>query len=290
MFQAMRIHGVLHRRKIRRAQKILDRNGCGQFTLDYTDLERMQKQYKAPPVYGYDIDKCSKRGRERAKEMIKLLNGFRPTVLELGCHDGMVSYWICKLSNAYADATDIEGEEFYKLVLCKNEVNLFIVDMEASKLLLSNESYNLVFSYDGFEHFANPGEVLCEAVRVLKPGGYIYLHFGPLFNAPLGLHAYRSITVPYCQHLFDKKVLNEFIVNNGLNTIDYGQINGKTLGYFRSLFRNNKQFRVVKYHEIPDARYLNLIMQYPECFQLKDIDEYVVSHIEVLLRKEPCNA
>ena len=54
----------------------------------------------------------------------------------------------------------------------------------------------------GFRAFRRPGRAVDEAWRVLRPGGHLYLLFGPVYTSPFGLHAYRQIPVPYCHYLF----------------------------------------------------------------------------------------
>ena len=80
--------------------------------------------------------------------------------------------------------------------------------MDAANMQFEDETFDFVFSYDAFEHFASPENVLLEAIRVVRKRGYIYLEFGPLYYSPYGEHAYRSITVPYCQFLFPLPRLN----------------------------------------------------------------------------------
>ena len=94
---------------------------------------------------------------------------------------------------------------------------LRMLRMDAADLKFENECFDVVLSYDGFEHFDEPELVLQEAIRVVKQGGYIYLFFGPLFMSPMGLHIYNTISVPYCQFLFSKEMLKDFVKAKGLN-------------------------------------------------------------------------
>ena len=126
--------------------------------------------------------------------------------------------------------------------------------MDAANLEFANESFDFVFSFDAFEHFKEPESVLKEAVRVLRKGGYIYLFFGPLYMSPMGLHAYRSITVPYCQFFFPKELLEEYADTNGLDAINFSQINYWALEDYRNLWKKYSNIlEIIRYHEIPNV-------------------------------------
>lgn len=252
-----------------------------QTKLNYGMLDKLQHEYKSPPPYKYDIKSLRKRGSERAKYMQKLIPDMGYNVLELGCWDGMVSYELQK-QGKQVFAIDNRDTGFEEEVL---NSNVEMYKMDAHNLDFKDNYFNFTFSYDTMEHFANPTQVLNEAIRVTKNGGYIYLFFGPLYNSPQGLHGYRSITVPYCQHLFDRCVIDQYIQDNGLPLIDYDQINYKSLWYFRNIFQNQERVKLTIYREIPNVLNVNIIKQYPGCFNhVGNFDELIISHIEILLK------
>jgi hypothetical protein len=93
-----------------------------------------------------------------------------------------------------------------------------LVLTDASTLGVRSETTDLVYSFAAFEHFADPHGVVDEAWRVLRPGGHLYLMFGPVYTSPYGLHAYRQIPVPYCQYLFTEADLKTYATSEGLPT------------------------------------------------------------------------
>ena len=106
--------------------------------------------------------------------------------------------------------------------------------------------------------------------------------------SPKGLHSYRSVTVPYCQFLFQKEVLRNFTQVKGLEPIDFDQLNSWSLDDYRELWnRYSHILKKVKYYEQIDASGLDLIMEYPSCFKSKtpSFDNLIVSSIEVLFVK-----
>lgn len=71
---------------------------------------------------------------------------------------------------------------------------------------------------------------------MVRKGDYIYLEFGPLYYAPFGEHAYRSITVPYCQFSFQKNLISDFAIQKGLDPIDFDHVNGWSFESYRELW------------------------------------------------------
>ncbi|MEM7679163.1 MAG: class I SAM-dependent methyltransferase, partial [Myxococcota bacterium] len=172
------------------------------------ELPVLQSQYAPPPAYSYDPEAVVKRGRHRARTIDKLMaHARRPVhdVLELGCWDGMVSASLQGMTRR--TAIDLRKTGFDARA---SAAGVDLLEMDAAHLTFGDESFDFVFSYDTFEHFTDPEAVFHEASRVLRPGGLLYLVFGPLYLSPRGLHAYRTITVPYCHLLFAPEVLNQF--------------------------------------------------------------------------------
>ena len=254
--------------------------------LEWNILESLQQKYPFPPEYCYDPLSLEQRGTERARNILSLIHKKKEkinTFLELGCWDGMVSSALQgsgKITTAIDDRSEIFDERARRR-------GVTLLQMDAAHLQFEGECFDFVFSYDAFEHFTEPELVLQEAIRVVKPGGYIYLVFGPLYMSPMGLHAYRSITVPYCQFLFPKKMLQDFANVKGLGQINFAQVNGLSLEDYRKLLnRYSNRLEKIEYHEelnlSPD-----LIIKYPSCFKskTKHFDSLIIPSIEVLFKK-----
>ncbi len=71
-------------------------------------------------------------------------------------------------------------------------------------LIWPDEYFDFIYSYNTFEHLKDPKTALTELLRVTKRGGLIYLNFAPLYASAWGLHAYRTLKIPYIQFLFSE--------------------------------------------------------------------------------------
>lgn len=253
--------------------------------LDISTLETLQIKYPYPPEYGYDADTVEVRGIERATQILRLPGAKEAhSFLELGCWDGMVS---CCLRRKGKIATAIDNRDAGFDARASRE-GVRLLQMDAAGLRFEDESFDFVFSYDAFEHFVSPEDVLREAIRVVRKGGYIYLEFGPLYYSPFGEHAYRSITVPYCQFLFPEHLINDFATQKGLDPIDFSHVNGWSLECYRNLWsKYSHVLTKVRYHEDRDLSCLRLIRTYPSCFKSKSnhFENFIVAGISVLFQK-----
>jgi len=79
------------------------------------------------------------------------------------------------------------------------------------QLPFSADSFDIVTSYDVFEHVADLGCVLDECLRILRPGGSLYAVFPPFFH-PTGAHLESWISrMPWPHVLFNCETLMKAI-------------------------------------------------------------------------------
>lgn len=254
--------------------------------LGLNDLEALQRAYPAPPAPRYGLDALQSRGAERA-DFLRLvasrrLAGNRTRALEVGCLDGMVSGQL-RENGWQAAAIDMASHGFDRRA---RAAGAWLMAMDATRLGFPDDCFDLTFSYDAFEHMADPQAALDEMIRVTGPGGLIYLNFGPLYNSPYGLHAYRSVRVPFCQFLFESSTLDAFCRRHDLPAIKYHQLNGWSLARFRALWRRCAgRLHRLHYRESWSSAGMELVAQYPACFgAVESVEELSVDHIEALFR------
>jgi len=249
-------------------------------------LETLQNRYSYPPLISYAPKDREIAAEKRAKAILHVLgsqasrfNGF----LDVGCSEGMVC---TALSPKGKFAVGIDIQSGFSPSTADHGASF--LQMNASKLGFRDESFDCVFSMASFEHFNDPKGVLEEAIRVAIKGGYIYLHYGPLYLSHYGLHAYRSLTVPYCQCLFDKETLINFCIGKDLKPPDFASLNQWTLDDFRRLWdMYSSKLRRVRYYEYLNTDHVDLITRYPSCFKSKTrcFKNLIVPEIEVLFQR-----
>lgn len=248
--------------------------------LGHAELDALRAVYPAPQPYGYDEESLLRRGRERAALLEDVLPDFpqRDRFLELGCADGMVTR---ELTRRGKHALGVDHSPAY---FDRRATGLTLMNVAA--LAIADDSIDVVFSFNGFEHFARPDLVVAEGLRVLRSGGLLYLNFGPLYNSHFGLHAYRELPIPFCHFLFPPELL-------GNHAVDHEVLNGWSLAAFRRLWRNvASNVDVLQYDERQERYGLELVRRHPSCFRGKvdSFRELTTSTIEALFRKKEARA
>jgi len=67
------------------------------------------------------------------------------------------------------------------------------------------EPADAIVSIDGFEHYEKPGDVLAVMARLLRPGGRVFIAFGPPWLHPLGGHLFS--VAPWAHLIFTEAAL-----------------------------------------------------------------------------------
>jgi SAM-dependent methyltransferase len=278
-----RVYGGM---KVRRARTAFDASPPGPPYLGAPDLERLMRQgYRPPGAIRYDPEGLVERAREKVSQLDARvpLDACRVAV-ELGCWDGMVLAALAGRGKL-AIGVDMSRDGFDARA---RQSGVRLVQADAASLPLAANSIDLLYSFAAFEHFADPAAVVAESCRVLCPGGYLFLLFGPVYTSPYGLHAYRQIPVPYCHFLFAEGDLRAYAAGKGLPA-EWPYVNGVSVTAYRDLFaKQAARFEPLFYREHPSGGVgAELIAAYPSCFKGKvpDFGDLLVSGIEVCLRK-----
>ena len=133
-------------------------------------------------------------------------------VAELGAGDGRLALLFARkgMSAVILDTTDWRDGDV------RESTVKFELVQEDRPYKLPDKSIDFFYSYGTLEHVRNPFRVFEEAIRITRAGGYIYMHFGPLYNSPKGLHAFRTFRGPYPQFLLARQDLDRFVATNGI--------------------------------------------------------------------------
>jgi len=179
--------------------------------------------------YGYDDYSTWRRGMERAVRVLcpSDLHVCGLEVLEAGCGDGMTGFAIATYGHrvTLVDLEDWRDARARQLPLIRGDL--------CSRLSLAPDSFDLIVSFNTFEHVADPQAAFLELVRVCRPGGHVYLDFGPLYASALGLHAHRTIFVPYPQFLFSEGFIVAKLKELGLTDLGRKRENLQPLNRWR---------------------------------------------------------
>ena len=91
--------------------------------------------------------------------------------------------------------------------LCNDDRVSFMVGI-GEEMPFREESFDVIMSYDVFEHVQDLPAVLNECFRVLKPGGRLLALFPPYYG-PRAHHLDFVTTLPFLHHIFPPAVLVE---------------------------------------------------------------------------------
>jgi ubiquinone/menaquinone biosynthesis C-methylase UbiE len=138
------------------------------------------------------------------------LNWVEATVLDLGgaggLHAGILASRARRLHAADMQDQNVRWQgEFVKLLtekFLRHGVTLPVARLEfnvadAQRLMYRDGWFDLVVSFDAFEHIADPAQALAEVARVLKYGGVFYVTFDPIWTADTGSHFSHRVPEPW---------------------------------------------------------------------------------------------
>ena len=194
-------------------------------------------------------------------------------VLDLGCGYGGRSIYCAReggprsvvgldVSARYVELARASAER-----LCPSSPPSFLV-ASAEEIPIAAERFDVVLSYDVFEHVVDLAAVLRECHRVLRPGGTLYAVFPPYFG-PRAHHLDFITTMPFLHHAFSADTLveaaNRLLVERpdiraksvraprvGARRVTMPTLNGTTERDFRDLVAGSP-FEVVRLDLLPFA-------------------------------------
>jgi len=132
------------------------------------------------------------------------------TVLDIGCGAAGKSLYYASLGAKMvhgADVVERYREESKKLSIEKGLEDKFEFHLcDAKNLEFEIETFDTIIMNDSMEHVAEPEEVVKECMRVLKPGGRLFINFCP-YHHPFGAHLSDVIGIPWVHLFFSEKTM-----------------------------------------------------------------------------------
>ena len=110
-----------------------------------------------------------------------------------------------------------------------------VIQMDATRLDFPDASFDLVYSFNVFEHLPDPAATFAEVTRVLRPGGVAAIPFTGLRWSPYGAHRYKEIGVPYVTVLFEEQDVTAYLRSTG-HTAPAPWVNSYAIEQFRTAF------------------------------------------------------
>ncbi len=130
-------------------------------------------------------------------------------VVDIGCGAAGKSLYYASCGAKEVIGVDIlekyreEAEGLAKSLQLQDRFRFIAAD--ATMLPFEPDTIDTIIMNDAMEHVDRPEAILEEALRVLKPGGRLYVNFPP-YNHPFGAHLKDAIFIPWVHLFFSEKV------------------------------------------------------------------------------------
>jgi 2-polyprenyl-3-methyl-5-hydroxy-6-metoxy-1,4-benzoquinol methylase len=124
----------------------------------------------------------------------KLFDQFRgKVVIDFGCGEGEEAIAIAKNGALQVIGIDIREAALQR---AREKVRREGLERVCEFCMNTNKCADTIVSIDSFEHFGDPASVLREMSELLKPGGAVFVSFGPPW--------YHPLAVVYCECSFER--------------------------------------------------------------------------------------
>ncbi len=246
-------------------------------------LQKLNEEYRDKPLVpvapSYDPKKISEQARLRVEGLHKWLNLQNQTVLEFGCGNGYVSWYLGNKLGCEAHGVDVV-ERFPWASLKGPNVNYHCVDMTQS-IPFEDNKFDRVVSFAVLEHVVHPFAALQAIHKVMKPGGLAYL-VGNLHRGPKASHLYRDIFFPWPHLLFSDDVIEDWYLSQGKKAKRPAWVNRVTWAQYEVYLRKigfkirREQFDITPIDEDLYSRFSDELSRYPRFDLERDFFRVVV--------------
>jgi SAM-dependent methyltransferase len=280
---------TIRARRIESVNDLLQNEAKPDTTRAESDFDRLQSRYTGVQEYGYDLASVLARAARRAAEIMgRVQSGDRKLrILELGAGDGMLGV----LFNAAGHDVTLVDIADWRASAAKN-VRFLEADC-CDRIPCDSNEFDLICSFNTFEHFSAPSRAFTEACRVTRAGGLLHFEFDPLYRSPWGLHAYRSLLMPYPQFLFSEDFLAQKLKETGIQDLgtrreELQPLNKWTGEQFMRLWKMGN-CETVSLNRQLNEDHIDLIQAYPESFRGRGLSfgDVTWSGMSLWLKKRP---
>ncbi|MCX6239077.1 MAG: class I SAM-dependent methyltransferase [Bacteroidia bacterium] len=280
-----------YKMKYKRAARAFNKALSHPYYLEESNFNEFMNEYgkiEAKPFQDYSVPAMELQANKRCDILMNKLDTNPACVLEIGPGAGYVLKEFKNRNVKNVFAVDIVDQLYQEVKDAGVELLLTSAENIAE---LKNESVDLIFSWGTLEHIPEPQKVLNECFRILRPGGKIYMEFGPLYYSPWGYHHQAILRLPYFHILFPEMLIHN--LSKQKRPIDYigylPWVSGNPLEVYRKILKNIPcNCLVDTYKEGYDWYATDLIQQYPGVFKSKNVpfENFFVDSIKLGITKK----
>lgn len=267
------------------ARRLWDSAAVGASHLPIDALDELARRYPVVDVH-YDYAPGDRLARGVARYAAIAPYASSPGAsLEIGSADAMTSAELAR-NGWQATAIDIDTSRTDPRA---RAAGVAVHEMDATRLLFPDASFDLVCTFNVFEHLPDPAATFAEVVRVLRPGGIAYISFTGLRWSPHGAHMYKVINVPYITVLFEEAEVLTFLRGRGLPD-RFPWVNEYSIEHFREVFHAHESVvETLHYEETWNRWHTRLVSAYPSVFKTRapSFDSLLVDTVYARFRRRP---
>jgi SAM-dependent methyltransferase len=160
-------------------------------------------------------------------------------VIDLGCGEGVDAIEMAKNGAACVMGIDIREDVLQN---ARERAVATGVNGVCHFGSSATQAADVVVSIDAFEHFEKPDQILQIMNTLLKPGGQVFISFGPTWYHPLGGHLFSVF--PWAHLIFSEKAFirwrSDFKTDGATRFSEVaGGLNQMTIGRFEALVEDS---------------------------------------------------
>jgi len=171
-------------------------------------------------------------------------------VLEIGCGHGGISCYLASVDAKSVTGIDINEENLVFAEKLKKsifgqfnnpQIPLKFMIQDATNTDFEDESFDMIFTPNSFEHFTDPEAVMKESFRLLRYGGILVVDPFSSIYCKYGAHIKHGVTIPWVNLFFSDKTIIKALYRAANNDPNIYNI-------YPGLKSNPKKIRDIRLH------------------------------------------